>query len=68
MSTWDDLRTSQPMIEADDENPAVNLPWLLAVIISVVVGISYLPAIIIISFIAYLLIKYFKKITENELA
>ena len=67
MATWEDLRTSQPMIEVYDENLAVHMPWTFAVIISAIVGISYLPAVIIISIIAYLLIKYFKRVTENEL-
>lgn len=66
MATWKDLRTSQPMIEADDEILAIKLPWGVAILISLIVGISYLPAVLIILFIAYLLIKYFRKITEDE--
>ena len=68
MASWNDLRTSQPMIEVDSENSSVKLPWIFALVISVLVaGFSYFPAVVIIGIIAYFLLRYFKKITEKEL-
>lgn len=68
MVSWKDLRTSQPLIEVESENSAVKLPWIFAIIIAVLVsGINYLPAVLIIGIIAYFLIRYFKKISDNEL-
>ena len=67
MATWNDLRTSQPLIEAEDEIDSVRAPWTLAIVIIVIAGMSYLPAVLIITIIAYFIIKYFKKITDREL-
>ncbi len=67
MATWNNLRTSQPLIEAEDEIDSVRAPWTLAIVIIVIAGISYLPAVLIITIIAYFIIKYFKKITDKEL-
>lgn len=68
MATWNDLRTSQPLIEVESEKSSVKLPWIISVVIAVLVaGINYLPAVLIIAIITYFLIRYFKKITDNKL-
>lgn len=66
MATWNDLRTSQPLIEEDNEIAAVRAPWTLGLIILFIIGLSYLPIIPISILVAYLLIKYFKKFTDRE--
>ena len=67
LATEKDLRTAQQLIEEDDEVAAVRAPWIVAVVIVLISGLSYLPAVVIILIITYLLIKYFKKIANREL-
>jgi len=67
MATWDDLRTSQPLIEIEDKNASIKAPWFFASFIILIAGISYLPAVIIIIIATYLIIKYLEKIVDNEL-
>lgn len=68
MASWNDLRTSQPMIEAEDENSSTKIPWIIALLIAVLVaGFDYFPAVVIVGITAYLLLRYFKKISNQEL-
>lgn len=68
MAYWDDLQNSQPIIEAEDENYSIKIPWVVALLISLLVaGFDYFPAVVIVGAVAYLLLRYFKKISDRDL-
>ncbi len=62
MATAKDLRTSQPFFET--EKRAERLAWLFAGVISMIVGWSYSPAIIIAIIVAYYLSSRFSAYCE----
>jgi len=56
----------EPLIEEDDEQYAVKLPWIVASVIVVIAGSAYLATSIIILLIAFALIIGFKKYAERS--
>jgi cobalamin synthase len=63
MATARDLRTSQPFFEIE-EGRAEKLAWLIAGVISFIVGWSYSPAVIIALILAYFISGKFKDYCE----
>ncbi len=63
MATARDLRTSQPFFEIE-EGRAEKLAWLIAGVISFIVGWSYSPAVIIVLILAYFISGKFKDYCE----
>ncbi len=55
------LGSSFPLVETEDERSAIKFPWIAASAIVLFVGISYIPAAIIILLIAFALIIGFRK-------
>jgi len=67
MVTWNELRTSQALIDVENETSAIRLPWIVAMVIALfVAGFDFFPAVIIVAIITYLLIRYFKRMVDND--
>ncbi|GEM_PF-3174806 len=64
MATANDLRTSQPFFDA--EMRAERLAWLFAGVISLIVGWSFSPAIVIVIILAYYFSDKFKIYCETK--
>ena len=54
-----------PLIEEDDEKYAVKMPWIVAGVIVLVAGASYLASAILIMLVAFALLIGFKKYAEE---
>ena len=58
------IGSTVPMIETEEEKSAVKIPWIVASVIVLCTGITYLPASIIILLITLAMIVGFKKYTS----
>jgi len=67
MAQWNDIRTSQPLIDAKKHENAVKLPWIFASAITVfIAGFNFFPAALAAVLASYFLIRFFSKILKGN--
>ena len=68
MLKWNCIRTAQPLFDFQDEENSLNLPWIIAAVVCVIVlGFYALPAVAIALLITYFLIKFIKKTIDAQI-